>query len=382
MRKRLVSTVAVALAATLCVGAAPVAAAPPSPLARDVEALRATGVTGVLARLEGPRGVEVVRAGVADVETGRPVPREPYLRIGSLTKTYVAVVVLQLVGEGRLSLDDPVERWLPGVVRGNGNDGRAITVRQLLQHTSGLYDYSHDLALDYVTAESYRRGRWKVYSPEQLVAIATAHPPGTGWAYSNTNYVLAGMVVEAVIGRGWEREVRDRIIGPLGLRHTLTPGTWPFLPEPHAHNYHQFGVGGPLVDTTVAIRGLDSGADGSMVSTAADTNRFLGAVVGGRLLAPAQLAEMRRLTELPPEAGYPAGTADGLGLFRIPLSCGGGYWRHGGNGFGYNMEAAATDDGRRITVSLFSHTFDPDVAEPRQNALWDLVDRALCRGRA
>jgi D-alanyl-D-alanine carboxypeptidase len=377
MTKRLVATVALSLAAVLSGGAA--AAAPPTPLQREADALRATGVSGVLARLEGAGGVEIARSGVADLDSGRPVPPDPYLRIGSLTKTYVAVVVLQLAGEGRLSLSDPVERWLPGVVRGNGNDGRSITVRQLLQHTSGLYDYSYDLVSRYTTPEGYRRERGRTYQPEELVAIALRHAPGTGWSYSNTNYVLAGMLIKAVTGHDWEREVHRRIITPLGLRHTITPGTWPFLPEPHATNYHQFAPGGPLVDTTVAIRALDSGADGSMVSTAADTNRFLGALVGGWLLAPGQMAEMRRLVEVPAEAGYPPGTADGLGLFHIPLSCGGGYWRHGGNGFGYNMEAAATDDGRRLTVSLFTHTFDPDVAVPRQDALWELVDHAFCR---
>ncbi|MFC6018776.1 serine hydrolase domain-containing protein [Plantactinospora solaniradicis] len=373
--------VAVSLALTLLGAVAPATAATnPTPLQRDVDRLHTLGVTGVLARLETAHGVEVARSGVADLDTRRPVPRDPYLRIGSATKTYVAVVVLQLVAEGRLSLSDPVERWLPRVVAGNGNDGRTVTVRQLLQHTSGLYNYTETLVFDYVTPETYRRERWRTYTPGELVAMAMSESPtATTWAYSNTNYVLAGMLIEAVTGHGWEREVHDRILRPLGLRHTRTPGSWPFLPAPHATNYQQFTEGGPLVDTTIAIRGLDSGADGSMVSTAGDLNAFFAALVRGRLLPPAQLAEMRHLVAIPEGNGYPPGSGDGLGLFYRPLSCGGGYWGHGGNGFGYTIQPAVNEDGsRRLTVSLFTGTIDQDAIAARADALNSLIDRAMC----
>jgi D-alanyl-D-alanine carboxypeptidase len=375
LRKR---TIAVVM--TLVMSAAPaVADTNPMSLQRDADALHALGVTGVLARLETRDGVQVARSGVADLDTGRPLPPDPYLRIGSTTKTFVAVVVLQLVAEGRLSLSDPVERWLPGVVAGNGNDGRAVTVRQLLQHTSGLYNYVFDLVPNYLTAENYQRERWRLHSPDELVAIAMSHPPGdTGWAYSNTNYVLAGMLIETVTGHDWQWEVRDRIIEPLGLRHTHTPGSWPFLPAPHANNYQQFVPGGPLVDTTIAIRGMDSGADGSMVSTAADLNRFFAALLGGRLLSPASLAQMRQVVAVQ-DNEYPPGTGGGLGLYYRPLTCGGGYWGHSGNGFGYRVEPAVTSDGgRRLTVSIFTGTFDPDLAPRRAAALARLVDHALC----
>jgi len=379
MGLRGIAAAALALAAVVSLAARPAAAAD-DPLRRDVEALREAGISGVLARLETPHGVRVVRAGVADLATGRPVPHDPYLRIGSATKTFVAVVVLQLVGAGRLSLADPVERWLPGLVSGNGNDGARVTVAQLLSHTSGLYDYTGDLIWDYATPELYTANRWRTYTPEELVAVAMRHPPaGTAWAYSNTNYVLAGLLIRAVTGRDWTHEVRERIIEPLGLRHTSTPGTWPFLPAPHARNYQQFAPGGPPVDTTVAVRGMDSGADGSMISTASDLNRFFAALAGGRLLAPAQWARMRELVPVPADVGLPPGTGDGLGVFRIPLSCGGGYWRHGGTGFGYQIEPGVTEDGsRRLTLSLFSNTFDPGLAVTRQAALQRLVDRALC----
>lgn len=324
-------------------------------LQRDVDALHGLGITGVIARLDAPEATHIARAGVADLGSRQPVAPDPYLRIGSTTKTFVAVVVLQLVGEGRMSLDDTVHRWLPGVVAGNGNDGRTVTVRQLLQHTSGLHDYTEDLIPRYLTPQDYRRERWRTRTPEELVAIAMAHPPGPrDWAYSNTNYVVAGMLIEAVTGRTWDREVRERIVRPLGLWHTRTPGTWPFLPDPHAHNYQQFTSGGPVTDTTVAIRALDSGADGSMISTPAEVNRFLQATLDGRLLRPAQREQLKDIVALPDGSGYPPGSGDGLGLFHRPLSCGGGYWSHGGNGFGYEMRPAITEDGHRIvTVAVF-----------------------------
>jgi D-alanyl-D-alanine carboxypeptidase len=212
------------------------------------------------------------------------------------------------------------------------------------------------------------------------VAISMRHPPGSrDWSYSSTNYVLAGMLIQAVTGRGWEREVHERIIAPLGLRRTLTPGSWPFLPDPHATNYQQFAPGAELTDTTIAIRGLDSGADGSMISTPTEVNRFFAALAGGRLLAPAQWAQLRELVDLPDDSGDPPGSGSGLGVFYTPLSCGGGYWNHGGTGFGYWVEPAVTSDGRRkLTFSMFSNTFDPDLAATRQALVRDTIDRALC----
>ena len=144
--------------------------------------------------------MRTVRSGVGDLGTGQPPPADGYVRIGSNTKTFVATVLLQLVGEGRLSLADTVDKWLPGVVRGHGNDGRRITLRQLLQHTSGLPDYVNDVVPD-PSAAGYRHHRWTVHTSEQRVAFAMKHPrsfdPGARWEYSNTNYVVAGMVIKA-----------------------------------------------------------------------------------------------------------------------------------------------------------------------------------------
>jgi D-alanyl-D-alanine carboxypeptidase len=349
---------------------------------RDADALRDTGVTGVAVRLETRRGTVTARSGVGDLVTRRPVPNDGYLRLGSTTKTFVATVMLQLVGERRISLDQTVEQLLPGVVSGAGNDGRTITLRDLLQHTSGLSDYIYDVFPD-LSPQTYFANRWRAYKPEELVDLAMRHEPafpaGTRWAYSNTNYVLAGMIIEKITGRTWEQQVHERILRPLGLRHTDTPGTWPFLQHPHAANYQQFAEDGPMVDTTIPYRPFDSGADGSMTGTARDLNRFFSALASGRLLKPAELAAMRNTVPVPQDSGHPEGTRDGLGLFFTPLSCGGGYLGHGGSGFGYVIRTATTMDGQRtVTVSAHSRSADPQIAARQEDALRNLIDHTLC----
>ncbi len=206
----------------------------PSRLQRDVDAVRAAGAVGVLAQVGGPDGrTSAVRSGVADPADGRPVPWDSYYRINSTTKAFTAVVVLQLVGSGRLALTDTVDRWLPGVVVGSGNDGTKVTVRQLLQHTSGLPEGADELPIYQArTAAEFDAARFRAYSPEQVVELAMRRPPHwlpapdeRRWAYSSTNYLLAGMIVEKVTGNSWEQEVHDRIIGPLGLQQSTVGRT-------------------------------------------------------------------------------------------------------------------------------------------------------------
>ncbi|MEU4235425.1 serine hydrolase domain-containing protein [Nonomuraea sp. NPDC026600] len=350
-------------------------------LQRDLNAVSATGVVGTLGEVVTPSGRLRARAGVRELTSRDPVPADARFRIGSVTKTFVSTVVLRLVGEGRLSLDDTVEKWLPGVVRGSGNDGRKITVRQLLQHTSGLHNY---LPKPPGSARAWRRERLRSYRAEQLVARAVRHrpdfAPGTNWRYSNTNYVLAGMIIRKVTGHTWQREVHDRILKPLGLRHTSAPGVDTHMPKPHARAYMRFQRGGPLVDVTVKNQTLGDAA-GGMISTTGDLNAFFRALMDGKLLAPAQLVEMEKTVpakELQ-AMGVP-GARYGLGLLYRPLSCGGGYWSHGGDGDGYRTRLGVTPDGRRgIVVSATSRSLADFKAEQRADqAMATLVDHALC----
>jgi D-alanyl-D-alanine carboxypeptidase len=161
-------------------------------------------------------------------------------RIGSVTKSFVATVVLQLVGEGRLGLDDPLERWLPGAVPG----GERITIRQLLNHTSGLYNYTDALLgplLAKPTRQAYQQLAARSFAPRALVAMATRHrplfPPGTRFAYSNTNYILLDLVVERVTGARLAAQLHRRIVQPLGLEATELPGTQRRIRGGHAHGY-------------------------------------------------------------------------------------------------------------------------------------------------
>ncbi|WP_211588756.1 serine hydrolase domain-containing protein [Allorhizocola rhizosphaerae] len=352
---------------------------PDKTLQRDADAIHALGLVSAQARLVAEDGRQhVVTSGVADTRTKEPVPQDGRFRIASTGKTFVAVVALQLVGEGRLSLDDTVERWLPGVVQGNGNDGRQITVRQLLQHTSGIPD---DFP-DYATEEEFRRHRFDVYTPEQLVARAMNHepgfPPGTAWRYSSTGYLLVDMIIERVTGRPWHVEVEQRILRPLGLTETTWPGLSPDVPRPHARGYHPFEPGAAPVDVTEQVV-IDP--EGAIISTTRDLNRFFRALFGGEVLRPAQLAEMTRTVPIGPELEQAMpGTRYGLGVFERPLPCGGTYWSHPGGGAGYVTDNGVTGDGRRSVVlsltSVLGHT--PEDFARQQAAIDTLVGNALC----
>ncbi|MEU1948949.1 serine hydrolase domain-containing protein [Streptomyces sp. NPDC020125] len=365
------------LAATVLLAAStgPAAAKPrqTDPLQQRVDAVHDTGAVGVLAEVTSPDGHDSARAGTAKVGTGRPMQRNGGFRIGSATKTFTATVVLQLVGEGRMSLEDTVEQWLPGVVQGNDNDGSRITVRQLLQHTSGIHDVLPEIpALN--SAEGYRAERFRTYTPEELVASAMNHrpnfPPGEGWSYSNTNYLLAAMIIHEVTGRSWAQEVNDRIIRPLGLRNTSTPGASPSIPGPHAHSYAAFSTH-TSIDVTALNPSMAAGS-GSIISTTHDLNRFYTALLGGRLLAPAQLDEMTTTTPAPE-----LGVRYGLGLGEIPLSCGGSYFGHPGELLGYHTWGGATRDGTRTAVVYVTS----DGGDDTQQAMSTLVDQELCRTR-
>ncbi|HEU5331357.1 MAG TPA: serine hydrolase domain-containing protein [Actinocrinis sp.] len=345
------------------------------PLQQQVDAIQEAGAVGVLASVTTARGTRSARAGVADTASSSPVPLDAEFRIGSATKSFVATVVLQLVGEHRLSLSDTVAQWLPGVVEGNGNDGTRITVRELLQHTSGIYDYLRDTPVVSGVA-GYEANRMRTYTPQELVALAMQHPPyfapGAGMAYSNTNYVLLGMIIDRVTGHSWSDEVHARIIAPLGLRHTSTPGTFPFIDGPHAEGYSGFG-GPDLVEVTL-VNPTVADAAGSMISTTRDLSRFYRALVGGGLLAPAQLAEMEAAIPVAQLDAIWPGAAYGLGLAWFPLPCGGGYYGHPGDVPGFHTWDAATQDGRTVVVSVTG-----DSSEGTQLAVNALVEQELCR---
>ncbi|ARZ68257.1 hypothetical protein SMD11_2608 [Streptomyces albireticuli] len=337
--------------------------------------VRKDGVVGAQATLaNGPTRTDVT-AGTAERGTNRPMPAQGYFRMGSNTKTFVATVMLQLVAEGKVRLDDTVDHWLPGVVDANGNDGKRITVRQLLQHTSGLPDYDDHLPV--LDEENFRKHRFDRYTPRELVDMALREKrlfePGKGWSYSNTGYILVGMIVEKATGHHWSEEVRDRVVAPLGLTHTFSAGDRTGLPRPSARAYQQFAPGGPLIDSTEVSMDW-GGSAGDLVTTSDDLTRFWQALLGGKLLGPAQMAQMFATVptheedrEVPREAG--------LGVFKTALSCGGGYWGHGGTTLGHLNRNGFVDKGRKGVVVMRSTNL---AAEDRDGRTDKLLDDALC----
>ncbi|MCP3424632.1 beta-lactamase family protein [Rothia sp. AR01] len=321
-------------------------------------------------------------SGVADLATGRPARPDETVRIASNTKMFTAVVVLQLVDEGRVRLDEPVEEHLPGLLRGEGIDGARITVRNLLQQTSGLPDYVGDLL-----AES--SGFWRDIPPRDLLDLALGHPaafaPGERWGYSNTNYVVLGLLVERVTGGRLEDEVTRRVVERLGLERTRMPrGGERGIPEPRPSGYH-VGADGGLEDWTGADPS-SSWAAGSVLSTPAELNLFMQALLRGELTSAASLEEM--MTTVPADETFWPGVRYGLGLQEYPLSDGGVAWGHGGDFPGYQSRNAVREDGRAVTIvvtALPPAVIDPTDVEALMGgyrAVTAALDEALCAGPA
>jgi D-alanyl-D-alanine carboxypeptidase len=316
------------------------------------------GAPGAVVLIRKGGTTTVLAAGVADRRTGRPMRPDDRFRIASITKSFVATVVLQLVGEGKLSLSDTVERWLPSLVP----NGDKIRVRNLLNHTSGLYDYEMDPRL----LTPYLKGNLGyVWTPRRLVALAVSHGPlfrtGARCSYSNTNYVLLGLIVEAVTRDKLASQLTRRILGPLGLKATRL-GADANMGSPAAHGYYK-GQDVTRLNFSFAW------AAGSMVSTAREVARFYRALLGGKLLRPQQLRQMETTV---------TGSGDdyGLGLWEQAQLCGDS-WGHIGDAVGYRSYAWSSKNGQHQAVVLFTKTTEP-ISPEVDFALGTLVDDAYC----
>lgn len=364
-RRLLVGLLATAVVVALSVGVGFAADGGHLPTRRAMDAAVAAGAPGVLAEADDADGEWNASSGVADRRSQQPRRAGDRFRIGSITKTFVATVLLQLEAEGRIDVDDSVEKWLPGVVRGNGNDGRRITVRQLLDHTSGLYDYTADPGFRAAHfGRAFLSHRYDTHTPAELVRIATAHPPlfapGQGWSYSNTDYVLAGMVIQAVTGHGYAHEIERRILRPLGLHATSLPGTRPYLRGRHGRAYSRlFGAprGAGVHDVTEFDPSL-AGASGEMVSTTGDLIAFLRGLLDGELLPRRQLVEMTATV-----ASDEPGARYGLGLREQRLSCGTTVWGHDGGIYGSQSTVFTTRDGRHAAAFNINGDWAGDTGE-------------------
>ncbi|MFK4148875.1 serine hydrolase domain-containing protein [Streptomyces sp. NPDC004065] len=337
-----------------------------------VRRLTSAGLPGAIALIRDHGRTATAAAGYADVAAKRRMSRADHLRVGSNTKAFTATLVLQLAAEGRLRLDDSVQHFLPGIVHG----GDRITVRHLLNHTSGLFPFEQDPSFSAPYLKGHAGHYW---SPRRLVALADAHPPlfrpGARFSYSNTNYVLLGLIVEKVTHHSYRHEVERRVIRPLGLRDTRLPVRSLTVQSPAAHGYLLGRNGSAPKDITGAMSPSTTWAAGALTSTVNDLARFDRALLTGRLLPRAQLAEMMKagpykVDPADPDKGY------GLGLERVRL-CGVTMWGHTGTVLGTQTNAFTNADGTRQLV--LATNADPDSWVSGQISAWLTASRqTLC----
>ena len=341
--RTLVAVLLLCIVPTIGVANASTHPPPRSELQAAENAIVAAGAPGVSAEVRDEHGTWTGVAGLGDVRRNSRPNVHGEFRIGSVTKSFTATMVLQLVAEKRIRLDAPIKKYLPGLLPYK----RTITVRDLLQHRTGLFEYGNVVWPDPQTTADRR---FNNYTPAQLVKIATEHPlqpnPDRKFLYSNTDYIVLGMLIEKITHSNINTELRHRILRPAGLHHTYLAGAFPFLLNPAARGYEALGASdGPLTDLT-AFNMTVSWTAGAIVSTAADVNRFYAALLTGKLLPAAQLTQMKRTIAAFPGFGY------GLGLAGGEL-CGHTIWGHVGGVPGYETYSFTdSGGGRQVTVMV------------------------------
>ena len=377
---------AVPVAAAIALGAVG-GAASAAPSKGEAESLKSraqglveAGYPAALAAVTDGKGESAGAAvGKGNLETGQAPPMDGEVRVGSNTKTFVAVVVMQMVQEGKVGLDEPIETYLPGLIRGEGIDGSKITVRQLLQHTSGLPDFDETL---FGTTDVFQY-RHHYVTPRDVLDSALSKPaqfePGTQWKYTNTNYIVLGMLVERVSQRPVGEQIDERIVKKLGLSHTYFPAPGEEkIRGTHPRGYH-LSAEGKLEDIT-EMDPTWGWAAGAMVSTPSELNTFFQAVFDGRLLTQSSIDEMKKGVDTDK-----AGVVYGLGLIGRSLSCGGTAWGHGGDIAGYHTRGGVGPDGTAVTVAVTAlPTAIADQNNPEKSAkekagkIAEAVDISLC----
>jgi D-alanyl-D-alanine carboxypeptidase len=351
LRRRLFVLALALLAAATSLAAAQVATPPLRADAALDQALQRLvsmpgGPPGVIALVQRGRELRVHTAGYADVATKRPPRATDHMRVASVAKAFSGGVALSLVSKGVLSLDDTIGTRLPGLPLA----WRAVTLRQLLNHTSGLPDFTGNPGFQKAVTASLKVAP----PPSRLLEFVRNEPldfePGTQYHYSNSDNVAAGLMVQAATGHLYEAELRTQVTKPLGLTQTTLP-RGPGLPRPYIHGYELGKNGAPEDLSTVFASGW-AWASGGIVSTPANLNRFIRGYVSGRLFGRAVRSQQRRFVAGGSEPTGPGKNSAGLALFRYRTRCGTVYG-HTGNTFGFTQFAAASANGSRsVTVSI------------------------------
>ncbi|GAA3487291.1 serine hydrolase domain-containing protein [Streptomyces cremeus] len=360
-------------------------------------AVAEVGVPGVVAELGDADGHWFGTAGVADLEAGTARQRGEHLHVGSAGKAFTAATVLALEAEGRLSIEDPVKKWLPGVlsVAANGYDGNRITLRHLLSNTGGLFitGLAPEISHRYATRGALAEHRFDLWTTRELLELTVSQPPlaepGEVFAYSNGGFYLAGAVIEAVTGNSYAEEVARTVAAPLGLTHTFVrPAGDTLYPEPYPRAYSGLflkdGVnpedvtaenwrsmfeepGLPPLDTT-EYNSSWAWAAGNVVSTASDMLQVIRAFAAGTLLPEAQHRAM--WTTVSTEgAHWMPHSRYGLGVFELDPAVTGGLTLRGMGGSmqGSHIVCVGTPDGER-TITLHTNT---------EFKTWEVMFRAV-----
>ncbi|MEU3567626.1 serine hydrolase domain-containing protein [Kitasatospora sp. NPDC036755] len=337
-----------------------------------LDATAAAGAPGAFAVIrdhDAAARTRSVSVGLADLD-GTPMNSSWRFRVGSNSKMFTAVLVMQLAEEGRIDLDRPLREYLP---EGTLPEGWTMTGRQVMEHRAGVFDHTNDLleqAGEETTSAFEARIRTKVYDPRALVAMSVKHgvqyTPGTRYSYSNTDFVLMGLAVEHLTGQPYQEVLNERILQPLGLRKTSF-----VVPDQDIRGAHVTGYltnddrTKPLLDST-AQTGSWLWAAGAVISDAEDLDRFLTALMAGGnggLVSDASLQQMTAALATPT-----AKISYGLGLRRITLSCGDVYG-HGGIVQGFNTQSFTTQDGRRSVVVFANASNNGSVTQGLMNTL-------------
>lgn len=321
-------------------------------------AMSINNIPGVVVGVWAPgQGTHVKAYGTADIETGEAMQTADRVRIASITKTYVATVILQLVDEGKLSLDETIERYLPQIPNAQG-----ITIRELLNHTSGLYDYE-----DQAFMRSVAQNPMKAWTPAELINVAVSHPPafapGSSCVYSNTNYTALGMIIEQVTASPLGEEIRKRIIIPLGLLDTEFPLT-PDMTGQYSHGYMDMNNTGKLTDITRIDMSWDWAA-GAMISDLDDLKVWAKALGIGELISDDMQRQRLAWIDMPEFANL---ASYGLGIMKV-----GPFIGHTGADPGYNSAMYYVPEKEAVIVVLFNYCSGADIVDATSMGIGKII---------
>ena len=304
-----------------------------------------TKLPGMLIGVWAPGKTEYVKAkGKSDINKRTEMNLDDKFRIGSVTKTFVVTVLLQLVDEGKLQLDDPINKYFPDFPNGSN-----ITVRMLANMSSGIFSYSETAAFE----DSLTNNPFKQWTPKEFIELSLSEKPnfepGKGFHYSNTNFILIGMIIEKITGNSLKSEIENRILKPLNLKNTSFPDYGAALPEPYSHGF-MIDSTGKLTDYTEGYDISWAWAAGAMISDMADMKTWAEALGTGKMISAESQKERLKWVEV---AGSPA--KYGLGIFTVQ-----GFMGHDGGLPGYT-NITMYDPVHKAVIIVFYNTQDEKI---------------------